>query len=468
MNQGLVLISPIILVRLLTVEDFGRYREFLVYVTLLISIAGFGINSSLLRFIPNNPQSGWRFVNQAVLMTFTSSVLVTGSTLVLDLLLGGRLIGEYAVWVALYVFLFVNLDFWEFLWLAEKRSFAVLGYTTARITARIVVVTTTAALTRDINAIIISLVCLEAVRLAVSAIGWQARARRARILGSPMWREQLQYCLPFGAALMLVTVNKSMGSLLVAKLLGPVALAHYAIGIYVQPVITVLRNSLSDVLLPEMVSQNRSDQPDRLVLWRRTTVVTAIFLIAAGVVLARFAEILVITLFSEKYRPTIAIFQLFLLVFLRESMDFSIPLRAQNQTTPIVRSNLLAILINAALLFVLLPLWGVLGAVAAFVFSRFVEGAYLGWQTMRVYKVSVAEIAPWSDLCKVVIAASLATLVLYGEFWTERLGIFGVILGGAAYSAVLFVLLMLLRIPEATMLLRLVRSTPAFGLRRPH
>ena len=31
LNQGLVLISPVILVRLLTVEEFGRYREFLLY-----------------------------------------------------------------------------------------------------------------------------------------------------------------------------------------------------------------------------------------------------------------------------------------------------------------------------------------------------------------------------------------------------------------------------------------------------
>ncbi len=35
MNQGLVVISPILLVRLLTVEEFGRYREFLLYAGLL-------------------------------------------------------------------------------------------------------------------------------------------------------------------------------------------------------------------------------------------------------------------------------------------------------------------------------------------------------------------------------------------------------------------------------------------------
>ena len=31
-NQGLMVISPVILVRLLTVQDFGEYREFLMYV----------------------------------------------------------------------------------------------------------------------------------------------------------------------------------------------------------------------------------------------------------------------------------------------------------------------------------------------------------------------------------------------------------------------------------------------------
>lgn len=467
MNQGLVLISPVVLVRMLSVEDFGRYREFLLYVTVLTSVAAFGINSSLLRFVPDNPQSAWRFVNQSVLMTFASSILVTGSMLTLNAILEGRLVGDYAAPVALYVFLFVNLDFWEFLWLAEKRSFAVLGYTTGRLIARIVVVITAAALTNDVATIIWSLISLEATRLLISAIGWRSRARAVRTQKPAMWREQLQHCLPFGAALILVTLNKSMAGLFIAKILGPVALAHYAIGAYVQPVIAALRNSLSDVLLPEMVTRNRELQSDRLFLWRRATVVTAIFLVAAGVVLARFSEVLVITLFSEKYRPAVAIFQLYLLVFLRESIDFGVPLRAINRTTPILRSSVLAIAVNAVLMFILLPLWGVIGAVAAFLISRVIEGAYLGLQTMRAYEVSLRQLASWKDLGKVVVAAGLAAIVLYGGFWTQHLRFAGVILGGTAYLAVFASLLVLLRVPEATMLLQYVRSAPASVLKTP-
>ena len=57
MNQGLVIISPILLVRLLTVEEFGRYREFLLYAGLLTTFCAFGINNSLLYFIPARPHS---------------------------------------------------------------------------------------------------------------------------------------------------------------------------------------------------------------------------------------------------------------------------------------------------------------------------------------------------------------------------------------------------------------------------
>ena len=230
MNYGLILISPMILVRLLSVEDFGRYREFLLYVGVLVTVASFGINSSLLRFVPGNIQTGWRYVNQAVLMTFACSVVVTGGMVALDHLFDGKLVGQFAIPVALYVLFYVNIDFWEPFFLAEKRSFAVLRYTTGRLIARIVVVTVSAWLTRDVATIIAALICLEAMRLTISAISWRVRARNVHVTEPPRWREHVNYALPFGSALILTTVNKSLGALFVTKFLGPVALAHYAIG----------------------------------------------------------------------------------------------------------------------------------------------------------------------------------------------------------------------------------------------
>lgn len=456
--------------RLLSVEDFGRYREFLLYTTFLLNFAALGINSSLLRFIPDRPALKWSYVRQTALMTLATSVAVVTVAMLFDRVFDGRLLGEFAVEVVIYVLLFANLDFWEFLWLAEKRSFAVLGYTTGRLVARMTTVIVAAALTNDVKTIVWSIIVLETVRVALSLIGWARGSHRS---GKPpvedskgLWRQQLEYCLPFGGSMIVSYLNRSMGSLFVAKAMGPVALAHYSIGTYVQPIIAVLRNSLSDVLLPEMVTRQHAEQGDRLLLFRRTTIVTSIALIGVGVVLARFAEVFVITLFTEEYRSTIVIFQVYLLVFLRECLDFGIPLRAVNQTKSILYANLCAVAVNMSLMFIFVPMWGVLGAVAAFLVSRVIEGSYLGWRTMRVYEASLGELASWREIGKVLLAAVVALPVLYSDAWTQHLGFFGAIVGGGVYLVVFAAVLALLRVPEALALLNFARGVPASVLRK--
>lgn len=448
--------------RLLSVEDFGRYREFLLYTTFLLNFAALGINSSLLRFVPDRPALKWSYVKQTALMTFGTSLIVVTAAAVLDGVFDGKLLGEFAVEVVIYVLLFANLDFWEFLWLAEKRTFAVLGYTSGRLVARMVTVIVAAALSNDVQTIVWSIICLESVRVALSLIGWVRGARQGSVpegeSSRGLWREQLDYCLPFGASMIVSYLNRAMGSLFVAKSMGPVALAHYSIGTYVQPIIAVLRNSLSDVLLPEMVSRERSGLADRLLLFRRTTVVTSIALIGVGIVLARFAEVIVITLFTEEYRSTVVIFQTYLLVFLRECLDFGIPLRALNQTKAILHANLFGVAVNLALMFLLVPKIGVMGAVVAFLISRIIEGSFLGWRTMRAYACSLPDILPWLDLAKVLLAAGVAAIVLYSDAWTSHLGIFGAMLGGVAYFIAFALLLITLRVQEAITLWTHVRG----------
>lgn len=452
MNWGLVLISPIVLVRLLTVEAFGNYREFLLYVSLLSTIAAFGVNSSLMYFVPRHPEQRQRFVNQALCITLASSASVIAVAVALDLLLDGALIGEYLLPTVLYVALFVNFDFWEHLWLSQKRIGAVFGYTTGRLIARLTVVITAAALTRDVHVIVWSLVGLETVRLLISALVWARHRQRNPPPAQDSWAEQLRFCMPVGAASALVTLNASIGGWFIAKMLGPVGLAHYAIGTYVQPIITVLRNSLSDVLLPEMAAQPAGG--DSLSLWRRMTIAAAIMLIAAAVVLASFAHTLVVTLFSEEYLQAVPVFQIYLLVLIREVMDFAVPLRAINNTRPLLRSNFLGIVVNAGLLLVLLGTMGVVGAAVAYVVSRSLEGLYLGRQTMRAYSLSLRKLALWTELGKVAAAAAIASLTLNEAFWTERFALFGVVLGSACFFAVYGALLIVFRVQEVVALLR--------------
>lgn len=455
-----MLLSPILLVRLLTVEEFGRYREFLLYVTVLASFASLGFNNSLLYFVAATPDNTRQLLKQTALLTFVSSFAAVMFLVIGDAVLGGTLTGPYTWAVAIYVLLYVNLDFWEFFWLARNQPLRVVMYATGRLTARMLIVVTAAAVAGDVWTIIWSIVAFEAVRLTGSGLLW-ARTLRSEPHGErkSSWREQLRYCLPVSGASVLVMLNKQLGNLAVAKMMGAASLAYYSIGTQIQPVVTVLRNSLSDVLLPEMASQRRSGV-EALELWRRTTVVSMILLLAAGILLIEFAHPLVTTLFSQQYAPAVPVFQLYALVLLREVLDFGVPLRAINRTTPIVHSNLLAFGVNVALLFTLMPLYGLLGAVAAFLIARFVDGAYLAWQVTKLYDISLAQLASWGDLAKVALANAIASLVLVGSVWTGHFGLAGVVIGSVVYLGVLVIALALLRVPEITRLMRGMKQMP--------
>lgn len=465
MNQGLLIISPILLVRLLTVEEFGRYREFLLYAGLLTTICAFGINNSLLYFIPSRPNSVRQMVRQAVTMTFATSVLVVGGTLLADFISNGAILGGLQLPVAIYVLLFVNLDFWEFYWLSQKRPVPVFAYTTGRLIARILVVVTAASIWRDVMPIVWSLICLETLRIAGSWLAWQ-RAHRSidradQATEESCWREQFQYCWPVGLALILVTLNKSLGNLFVTKTLGVVALAHYAIGTHIQPVIGVLRNSISDAVLPELAALKSTKGEGALALWRRSTVVSMILLAAAGVVLFEFAHTFVVTLFSASYEPAVLIFQIYLLVLVREVFDFGVALRAVNRTAPIVTSSLFAILLNLLLLVTVMPIFGLPAAALAFVISRWTEGLVLSRSTMRAYHISLKDLARWGDLGKVALAALLASVVFYGSFWIDYFGLAGVILGSVVFMTLFLALLVAFRVPEVAAMLGRLRKNEA-------
>src|SRR5262245_3071675 len=153
-NYGLMLVSPIVLARVLTVEDFGHYREFLLYGTVLQSLGGFAIGDSLLYFIPAHPQSPWRIVRQTAVLTFCATLATSIAVVVFDLATGGAVVGAFLWPLVLYLMLSTNLDFWEMYWLANHRSAAMFAYSAGRLLVRLLVVTIVATATRDVAAII--------------------------------------------------------------------------------------------------------------------------------------------------------------------------------------------------------------------------------------------------------------------------------------------------------------------------
>jgi O-antigen/teichoic acid export membrane protein len=458
-NYGLMLISPIVLVRLLTVEQFGRYREFLLYVSVLQAIAVFSINDSILYCIPAHPASRWRTVRQTAVLIACSSLIVVAAVAALDRASGGHILGALLLPVCLYTLLSSNLDFWDYYWIATDRPGLILGYTSGRLAARVAVAIATAAWTHDVNAIVWALIALEGLRVLGAAliVAMQDRSASEPPLREP-WREQLRYCLPSGAASVLSTFKSNLSSIVVAKALGAVAFAQYSIGKFGEPIVITLRNSVSSVILPEMVQRGRTSRAQSLQLWKRATVVNAILLFPVVVIVLRFAQPLVATVFGRSYAPAALVLQIYMLSVIRECFDFAPALRAINQTRPLVSSTVASLGACGLMLAILIPAGGGgAGAMAAVVVGAVMEAVWLAWATMRHFRIGAGELIPWASTLKVAVAAVVAAGVLATSAWLQVFGPAGIVLGSLVYLASFAMLLLALKVPEAHLLLAWVR-----------
>lgn len=457
-NYGLAIISPIILVRLLSVEQFGRYREFLLYATVLQTLAVFTISHSLLYFIPAEPHCRWRVVRQTVILIACSSVLVVGAMAAIDRAVGGRLVGPLLLPLAAFTLFASNLDFWEYYWIATERAGLVFVYSAVRLAARVAVATVTAAVTHDVRSIIWALVALEGARLSVTAIVWLLVDKSATEppLTEP-WRAQLRYCMPSGTASVLSMLSRDLGGLVVAKALGEVSFALYAIGRFANPVIVTMRGSVSGVVLPEMVRRGRGSPEASLALWRRATVVNAILLFPVVVLILCYARPLIAIVFGQRYLAAAVILRIAMLMVVRECFDFAPAVRALSRTRPLVESNVLSLLTCAILLALLVPAAGVAGAMTAVALATLVDAGWLAYRTMAAYDLSLGELVHWSSIGRTAAAAALAAAILIAFPWRELFGFAGLVLASAAYLLAFALLTLALRVPEARTLFAWMR-----------
>ena len=450
---GLMLLGPLLLVRLVPIEEFGRYREFVLYASLLQGLATFAIPDSLLYFIPAHPRSPWRVVRLNLLLTAACSLVVVAGLIAADLVSGGVLVGPYLVPLVIYTLLMVNFDFWEALLIALRRPRDVMIYTAARLASRMLVAVGAAALTRSVAVIIWSLVVLEGVRFVIAAFVWRSMDRSAS--EPPVedgWRSHLRFCLPTGLSMLLAMARRNVATLAVVKMLGPIPLAQFSIGKYGEPIIATVRNSLSSVILPEMVRREEGGANQSLALWKHATAICALVLFPIVPVVVRYAEPLVETLFGEAYLGAAIVMQLYMLVVVRECFDFSPALRARARTAPLVYGTLAGLIVAGAVVYPLVTRAGIAGAMASFIIGSYVEAIWLAATVMALYGIGVREMLPWSSLGKTVLASALASLLLVTPWWTDILGFAGIVVASACYAAVYVLLIWRLRIPESEVL----------------
>ncbi len=182
LNQALALLSPLLLVRLLDIIDYGRYRQFMAVAMLVTSLGGFALTANLTYLLARTPERAPADITKTtVLMFLVAAVSALVVAIAHPWIVPDEIAGSWWL-LSLYVFMFLNLEVVVAYWLARRRSVEAMQYTLVVTAWRLATLLGAALYFGEIEMIFVTIVCAEAVKNIV-VYGW---LRVARPAGAPL------------------------------------------------------------------------------------------------------------------------------------------------------------------------------------------------------------------------------------------------------------------------------------------
>ncbi len=453
LNQALALLSPLLLVRLLEITEYGRYRQFMVTAMFITSLAGFALSTNLNYLVSRTPRRAAVDITNACLLMLgvgVVSALVVAATR--QWIVPPEIASSWVL-LAVYVFLFLNLEVLVAYWLAHGQSFQVMVYTLAVTVWRLATVIAACYYFDDVEMVFVTLVCAEAFKNLWIYLWLRRHGFLVFRWDGAAMREQVRLVAPQGAGAVLYRLN-DVGKVIVGNQMGPVPLAIYTTAAYHVPLVNIVQGSLVDVIFPDMVKRAQRDPSLGFTLWKRAQALIFAVICPAWLLLTYFAEPVVRLLFTSAYVAATPYFQAFLLLMVRQCFQFSTPLRSVEDNASFATANAVSLAINFALIIALMPRYGLWGPALGLIVGQTWTSFYLGRRVLKKFSLPLSQLCQWRKLSLTLAGSLLALAALHAVMPLVANGLPALLTGLAVFALVYGVSARLLLDEEWAYLLR--------------
>jgi O-antigen/teichoic acid export membrane protein len=243
------------------------------------------------------------------------------------------------------------------------------------------------------------------------------------------FREQLIYALPFGFAGLLWTLQTDIHNYFVGYRFSAAEFAVYAYGCFQIPLIAMLSESVTSVLIPRMSRlQSENDKPEMIRLTVRAMQKLAFFYFPIYVFLMITAQTFVVTLFTRNYGASVPVFMinLTLLPFMVWAVDPVV--RAYKELGRFLLTLRIFIFIAlVAALYFGIQNFNLSGMIGTVVVATIIEKFISSIAVLRKLEVRAADVYLLKDTAKTAVCALIAgtfTFLFYRQF-NETVAAFG-------------------------------------------
>lgn len=312
---------PLLTVRFLTQDMVGVYRQIFLVMTNANAILSLGFSMSSYYYLNRESEKRKPAILNILLFNFVMGWLAFLALFLYPQFLGNIFQSEemtrLAPKIGVVIWLWVFSTFLEVVALANQETklataFIVLSqFTKTTLMAGAVVLFATVE--AFVNAAIIQAVIQTCILI------YYLNSRFPKFWLSfnlQFFREQLFYALPFGLAALLYTIQTDLHNYFVGYRFSEADYAIYAYGCFEIPLIAMLYESFSAVMIPRMNELQSEGKKREMLLTAVSAMQKLAFVyLPLFVFLMIVADLLIPTLFTENYRRSVPIFRINLLLF---------------------------------------------------------------------------------------------------------------------------------------------------------
>lgn len=369
-SYGIKLFIPILIVRFISIEDYGLYQKIIGVIVLVTSYFSFGIDQSILFFHSKKNKS---FLFKNYILTFIISLIVSTLSFLAFYYFQSYLVDNTYSFSTIVKIVFIiffsinNLPLDQF-FIVKNFKKSLLIFSILNGLFRIIILSMFLFyLDNDVNSLINFLLTFELLKYLLFTLYFLIKEKNnlsfIKILLD--FKVILKYTIPLHVSNLLGTIGRSLDRNILLFIATSSQFALYSVAMFRIPYIDIIKGSIGHVMIDQL-SSNKITNKNKNILWNQASIKLASIVYPSIIFFLINTEIIISILFTEKYINASNLYRILILSFLLAPLFTGQVLQAFNLKKQLFKSELSTLGLSLILNSILIYKYNVIGACIAF------------------------------------------------------------------------------------------------------
>lgn len=412
---------PLVLVRMLSQEAFGTYKQSLLLVSTAITLIPWGMAQSLYYFLPKDLEHRSEY-----LLNTIRFLLITGCCAFILFSLSGPFLinifhnaemAKYAPMLGIYVFFMIVTSYSEIVLTAENRVSAAAWIILFYELGKAIILILGAWVTRSYQGIIICLAISAIIRFIL--ITFYFRRDLINIFqpcNYQLLHNQWHYAMPFGMMSLFSFFQDTFHQYYISFYFTAAQFAIYAVGCLDLPVIDLFYSSIGNIVMVKMTESLRENNVIQAKeMWHEAITKLALVFFPLTIFMALIGHHFIIALFTKRYEASVPIFIISLITIPSTILLVDPVLRVFDENRYMLWISIFRLPLTFFMVTLALQIMGIIGGAVSTVLIMYIVRCTMLMRVKKVMKLTMAQLLPWRaliNICFTAICAGIPVMIL--------------------------------------------------------